>query len=567
MRVSLQRLFLGLALLSAPGFRLPVPGSETLITYQGLVQSGGTNFAGAGQFKFALVSGGPDIKTLWSNDGTSVSGSEPKTGVSVVVNDGLFKIIFGDANMHDMLPIKSEVFGQSGLHLRIWFNDGANGFSQLIPDQPVTSVPKAATADVLTGTVAAQQLTGMIAASSIGPLNASNVASGILGQDRIPPLDASKVTTGTLSDALLSPRVVRKEERVIVMDGDSISDKARWLRYFTNLSWFASGNTVLLTNFATGSDGVGFGHPDAIDSMGGREINSIVIDSNGLATATISNVDLTTGASRLYQKRLVIRSASTPSLLGFYDISAPVYAATDSTFTFQTKLKERTILDARLDCGVMGRYADFIRPLRPKAGQVGYFICYIGLNDCGRVYQNGNLSGLWGVNGGWANAYSNLMTCARADGFKVVAFTMHVQRAVWTGSGRNALIAMNNYIRTCTVSGTGIALWDYLVDLEQSFPNPYDTRLNDDGLHLTGAGYEVLAAEADRVLRGAAHYTAPNTPFSPEIGTTPVYWGTTNPSAYFAAPPGTMYIWRGGPPGQVLWIKENGTNADGWVAK
>ncbi len=41
--------------------------------------------------------------TFWSNDGTSVNGSEPSGAVSVSVSQGLFTVILGDTNVgeHD----------------------------------------------------------------------------------------------------------------------------------------------------------------------------------------------------------------------------------------------------------------------------------------------------------------------------------------------------------------------------------------------------------------------------------------------------------------------------------
>jgi hypothetical protein len=156
-------------------------GQNAVLTYQGRVQTSGTNFNGAGQFKFALVtssnanhqatatanlsgqfvisynvtsggsgyvaapavtvsggggsgatahaviSGGvvtsvvadttgagytsaptvtlasppPNISfaTYWSNDGTSVAGSEPSAAVSVPVSSGLFTVALGDTTL------------------------------------------------------------------------------------------------------------------------------------------------------------------------------------------------------------------------------------------------------------------------------------------------------------------------------------------------------------------------------------------------------------------------------------------------------------------------------------
>ena len=244
------------------------------VTYQGLVQSGGTNFNGAGQFKFALVtstntsrhatataimggvapnrfvsscivndggsgytgsvsvtfSGGggsgataianvtggvvtsitvltpgsgystapvatvalpPDnilFETYWSNDGTSSNGSEPSAAVNVPVQGGLFTVKLGDTALANMTTLDSTVFSQPKLKLRIWFNDGVNGFAALSPVQPLTHTPYAVRANNLDGTLPASQLTGTIPPGQLSGVysgavtfnNSSNSFTGVL---------------------------------------------------------------------------------------------------------------------------------------------------------------------------------------------------------------------------------------------------------------------------------------------------------------------------------------------------------------------------------------------------
>ena len=66
-----------------------------LINYQGRVAVGTVNFDGAGLFKFALVNEDGTL-TFWSNDGTSVAGSEPADAVSIGVGKGLYSVLLGD---------------------------------------------------------------------------------------------------------------------------------------------------------------------------------------------------------------------------------------------------------------------------------------------------------------------------------------------------------------------------------------------------------------------------------------------------------------------------------------
>jgi hypothetical protein len=217
--------------------RYPAVGQGTVFTYQGRVTANGTNFNGAGQFQFALVtstnlnhqatgtanapSGGyitgylvtgggngyltapavsvtggggsgatatasissgtvnsisvatpgngaytsaptvsiapPPANTLyttyWSNDGTSSAGSEPVAAISVGVSNGLFTIVLGDTTIPNMQAIGVSAFTHPNLQLRIWFNDGVNGFAALSPVQNLTPTPFAIVATSLAGVV------------------------------------------------------------------------------------------------------------------------------------------------------------------------------------------------------------------------------------------------------------------------------------------------------------------------------------------------------------------------------------------------------------------------------
>jgi len=103
-----------------------------MFNYQGRVKIEGRNYNGQGQFKFAILS--PDMKsTLWSNDASSVDGSQPATGIPLSVSDGVFNLIMGSETQ--MEPINATIFqNREPLKLRTWFNDGVHGFEQLNPD-------------------------------------------------------------------------------------------------------------------------------------------------------------------------------------------------------------------------------------------------------------------------------------------------------------------------------------------------------------------------------------------------------------------------------------------------
>jgi formylglycine-generating enzyme required for sulfatase activity len=114
-----------------------------VLNYAGQVSVDGEPFEGSGFFKFALLGAKGKI-SLWSNDGTSVGGTEPKSWVSVSVNGGLYSILLGNIAIDGMGAIDPAIFNEnSGAKLRVWFSDGVNGFERLKPDRPFASVPYA----------------------------------------------------------------------------------------------------------------------------------------------------------------------------------------------------------------------------------------------------------------------------------------------------------------------------------------------------------------------------------------------------------------------------------------
>src|SRR5262249_48602127 len=139
-----------------------------IINYQGRVAVGTTNFNGSGSFKFALVST-TGTTTYWSNDGTSTAGSQPTAAVTLTVTKGLFFVLLGDATITNMTAIPATVFNNTDVRLRVWFNDGTNGFQLLTPDQRLASAGYA----MIAGTVAD------------GSITSAKIANGAVGSAQI----------------------------------------------------------------------------------------------------------------------------------------------------------------------------------------------------------------------------------------------------------------------------------------------------------------------------------------------------------------------------------------------
>ncbi len=118
-----------------------------IIHYQGRVAVSGTPFNGLGSFKFALLDEA-GITTYWSNDGTSVNGSEPVNAVQLNVSKGLFRVSLGKTSLENMAPISDDVVAKNA-KLRVWFNSGSNGWQRLQPDQEYSPSSFASKSDKL----------------------------------------------------------------------------------------------------------------------------------------------------------------------------------------------------------------------------------------------------------------------------------------------------------------------------------------------------------------------------------------------------------------------------------
>lgn len=136
------------------------------INYQGKVSVGASPFTGVGQFKFALVDAAGTTST-WSNNGTSIAGSEPTAAVSLNVASGIFSVRLGDTSYPNMTqPITPTVLKSGDVWLRVWFNNGTQGFQKLGPDQKLSSAPYA----LVAGSLSANSINGpMLQRESVWP--------------------------------------------------------------------------------------------------------------------------------------------------------------------------------------------------------------------------------------------------------------------------------------------------------------------------------------------------------------------------------------------------------------
>jgi hypothetical protein len=291
MKIIFNYILVGLSLVTGV---TSLNAQNTNVTYQGRVRSGGSDFNGTGQFKFALVTGvdinaqatatavtsgsfvtiinvnsggsgyvtAPAVTifggggsgatatasvsggavtsitvsnpgsgygstptviiaappenlsytTYWSHDGTSSAGNEPTTAVSVPVSNGLFTVRLGDGAFANMAPLGTGLFTQPNLQLRIWFNDGVNGFAVLNPAQRLTAAPYALVAG------SASNLLGTVSTASLGgtygnAVTFNNAANSFSGSGAgLTALNASQLASGTVPDARLGGNLARTNQ-------------------------------------------------------------------------------------------------------------------------------------------------------------------------------------------------------------------------------------------------------------------------------------------------------------------------------------------------------------------
>ncbi|GAA5122099.1 tail fiber domain-containing protein [Luteolibacter yonseiensis] len=141
-RAILCQCAISLSLLAAHG----QAESPRVLNHQGRIAVAGANFQGTGRFKFALVNS-QGTQSFWSNDGSSNGGGEPTTFVSLDVTRGLYSVLLGDAAITNMTPVPAEVFQNADVRLRVWFNDGVNGFQHIAPDHRLAAAPYAMMAE------------------------------------------------------------------------------------------------------------------------------------------------------------------------------------------------------------------------------------------------------------------------------------------------------------------------------------------------------------------------------------------------------------------------------------
>jgi hypothetical protein len=131
--------------------------------------------------------------TRWSNDNTSLMGSEPTDSVEIPVSGGLYSVALGNTTLPNMAMLPENLFANYGeLYLRVWFNASDNGFQLLSPDQRLLTAPYSMfAATIPDGSVTSQKIAS-------GAVGSDQIASGAIDADKLAP---GSVTTDRINIA------------------------------------------------------------------------------------------------------------------------------------------------------------------------------------------------------------------------------------------------------------------------------------------------------------------------------------------------------------------------------
>jgi len=214
-----------------------------LITYQGRLTAGNTNFDGPTQFKFALVNSSGSV-SLWSNNNSSSGGAEPTQSVPLTVKQGLFTVMLGDATLSNMQPIPAGIFTNSDVRLRIWVASGTNSFQLLAPDQRLGAVGYA----MMSATVPDGALTGTKLAP--GSVQTAALANGAVTSPKLGPGSVTSAAIGPLAVGLSNLNFtlgyVNAQNQPYSAKGDGVSDDTAAIQAALNDAGTKGGGIVFL---------------------------------------------------------------------------------------------------------------------------------------------------------------------------------------------------------------------------------------------------------------------------------------------------------------------------------
>jgi hypothetical protein len=263
--------------------------------------------------------------TFWSNDGTSIAGSAPTAAVSMGVTNGLFTVALGDTTVANMTAISASLFTQPNLQLRIWFNDGVNGFAALSPVQNLTPAPyadfansagiaaSATNATTATSATTANNFSGSLSGdvtgtqgatvvASVGGQSAANMASGVSA--------ANAATSANTVNA-----IVKRDASGNFSAGTITANLSGSATTATSATTAANATTANNFSGSLSGDVTGIQSATVVSSVGGQSAANVasgVITANSATSANTAN-------------SIVQRDASGNFSAGTVTLSGPLY--------------------------------------------------------------------------------------------------------------------------------------------------------------------------------------------------------------------------------------------------
>lgn len=276
--LSLCGAILGGVMLAAPA----VAAVPALLHHQGRMAANGVAFDGTGQFKFALVDGTGAV-SYWSNDGTSTAGSQPATAVSLAVSKGLYSVLLGNTTLPNMAALPPSIFENPDVRLRLWFNDGVNGFQLISPDQQLAAAPYALVASSVDHVTLDD-----VVAPPVKPVVAWGGNNG--GQTAVPALStvAAIAAGSSHSLALLDAGTVVSWGSAPAVPAGLSHVSAIAAGAYHSLALKSDGSVVAWGDNTYGQSSVPGGITNAVAVAAGEK-HSLVLRSNGTLTAWGNN--------------------------------------------------------------------------------------------------------------------------------------------------------------------------------------------------------------------------------------------------------------------------------------
>lgn len=270
-----------------------------ILNHQGRVAVSGVNLTGPGYFKFALVNAS-GATTYWSNDGTSLAGSEPAAAVETPVASGHYSIPLGDtayhANMKGAIP-KTVFSENSDVRLAIWFSQNNTSFQRLTPNRRIASAAYALSAGsgvAASGSITSEQVAdGSLSGSDLanGAVGAAQLADGSVTTGKIAPgaIGSTQLAAGSVTAAQIADgQVTLPKLAVNSVNGSKIVDAS------IESADLASGS-VTSAKIALGAVGATQLAPNSVEAthIGDGEVGTSELADDAVSTLKIADAAVT----------------------------------------------------------------------------------------------------------------------------------------------------------------------------------------------------------------------------------------------------------------------------------